>query len=112
MIKCIVFKFYHCYFIFMLHQKRLGSSVTYDVSLWSSISPTDPLTWKNLFGKPVEMYAGGMRLLSISDKSELELKDENGEPFVMFFKRGSMVAYGDGFLYYKDEDVTSLNPNI
>ena len=53
-----------------------------------------------------------MRLLSISDKSVLELKDENGEPFVMFFKRGSMVAYGDGFLYYKDEDVIPLEPHI
>jgi len=96
----------------MLLQKRLGSSVTYDVSLWSPKEPTDRQTWKNLFGDPVAMYANGMRLLSISDKSELELKDENGEPFVMFFKRGSMVAYGDGFLYYKDEDVTPLEPHI
>lgn len=95
----------------MLHQKRLGSSVTYDVSLWTPIKPTDPLTWKNLFGKSVEMYAHGMRLLSISDKSELELKDEYGEPLIMLFKRGSMVAYGDGFLYYKDEDISSLNPH-
>ncbi len=96
----------------MLQQKRLGSPVTYDVSQWSPKEPTDRLTWKNSFGNPVEMYANGMRLLSISDKSELELKDEHGEPFVMVFKRGSMVAYGDGFLYYKDEDVSSFNPNI
>ena len=67
---------------------------------------------KDLFGNPIEMYAHSMRLLSISDKSVLELKDENGEPFVMFFKRGSMVAYGDGFLYYKDEDVIPLEPHI
>lgn len=96
----------------MLRQKRLGSSVTYDVSQWSPKEPTNLLTLKNLFGNPVEMYAHGMRLLSISDNSELELKDEYDEPFVMVFKRGSMVAHGDGFLYYKDEDVSSLNPNI
>ena len=96
----------------MLQQKRLGSSVSSHISQWSMIEPTDRLTWKNLFGKPIEMYTNGMRLLSISDNSKLELKDENSEPFVMVFKRGSMVAYGDGFLYYKDEDVSSLNPDI
>lgn len=95
----------------MLRQKRLGSSVTFDISTWTSIPPTDE-NWRNSPGNAIEMYANGKRLLSISDKSELNLKDESGEPFVLFFKKGSLVAYGDGFLYYKDEDVTSLNPNI
>ena len=33
------------------------------------------------------MYTNGIRLLSISDNFGLELKDENGEPCVMVFKR-------------------------
>jgi len=53
-----------------------------------------------------------MRILSISDNSELEFKDSMKEPYVLVFKRGSLVAYENGSLYYKDEDVSFINPNI
>jgi hypothetical protein len=53
-----------------------------------------------------------MRILSISDYSELEFNDSEKEPYVMVFKRGSLVGYENGSLYYKGEDVISINPNI
>jgi hypothetical protein len=51
-------------------------------------------------------------MLSRLDETRLQFIDVNGEPYVMVFKKGSTIAYGDGNLYYKDEDVLSLNPDI
>ena len=60
----------------------------------------------------IQKYSKGMRILSISDYSELEFNDSEKEPYVMVFKRGSLVGYENGSLYFKGEDVLSINPNI
>ena len=96
----------------MLQHKQLAGALTFDPIQWLDIPPKDLQIFRSLFGKPRQMYVMGMRALSIAENSELEFKDSTGEQFVMIFKRGSLVAFGDGNLYFKDEDVLSVNPDI
>ncbi len=95
----------------MLQQKQIDGALTFDSLQWLPIPVNDPKGLAHLVGK-LEKYSKGKRILSISDNSELEFKDSTREPCVIVFKRGSLVAYENGSLFYKDEDVLSINPNI
>ncbi len=95
----------------MLREKIIDGTLTFDALQWLSIPANDPKRVAYLVGK-LQKYSKGMRILSISDYSELEFNDSEKEPYVMVFKRGSLVGYENGSLYYKGEDVISINPNI
>jgi len=97
--------------VIMLQQKTIDGVLTFDVLQWLAIPSNDSKVLAHLVGK-LQKYSKGMRILSISDNSELEFKDSAKEPCVMVFKRGSLVAYENGSLFYKDEDISSINPNI
>ena len=95
----------------MLNHKPITGSLKFDPLQWLSIPLLNPEILPNLQGKSRDMYALGQRILSITDHSELEFNDLSGEPFVMIFKRGSLVAYGDGNVCYHDDDVIADNPD-
>ena len=97
--------------LIMLLQKTIDGALTFDALQWLAIPANDLKIIAHLVGK-LQKYSKGMRILSISDNSELEFKDSAKEPCVFVFKRGSLVAYENGSLFYKDEDVLSINPNI
>ncbi len=97
--------------LIMLQQKVIVGALAFDALQWLPIPANDPKGLAHLVGK-LQKYSKGMRILSISDNSELEFKDSMKEPYVLVFKRGSLVAYENGSLYYKDEDVSFINPNI
>jgi len=86
-------------------QRQLGSSVSFDYTKWLPFHMNTNIPFEKISGNKDLMYVEGFRILSINDKSDLDLKDKDENPFTLVFKRGSLVAYGDGCLYYKQEDL-------
>jgi len=88
----------------MLSHKQCQKALSLIRKDWNPYLP-EPVNIPAIAGNPEKMYAQGMRAISRVDRARLEFTDSKGKPFVMIFKEGSTIAYGDGNVYFMKEDV-------
>jgi len=96
----------------MLTHKQCKKAVSFYIDHWKTIPFKDVKEFKNSWGKPEEMMKNGMKARSQLDKSYFDFVDLNGKVFAMIFKKDSVIAFGDGMVYFYTEDVLEFNPPI